>query len=245
MSAPSQWLSDHLNRRPDAHWVNVHIPKTAGSLFRRQMRRVLKLLAIDIQPEYDDYYQHLQDQLASHVDALRRDPVQFVSGHYRLRDAEAALDPIRERVVFTSFMRDPVDRFTSDFLFTRDQFRKSGQDVAPQFATIEAYLDAPGQSNKQLAYLRPTPGATVQDTFDHLRTLGVFVGLTERFEDHADFVYACLGAGAERQTGERANVGAHQAEAEAIKARYGAAILKANAEEHALYTMIRDSWDGR
>lgn len=96
--------------------INLHIPKTAGSTFRRQMMSTLptlprsgQIVGVDGGPNNEaGYYASLRRLAITAIEGLNRESLQFMSGHYRYRDVADLIAPIRDRAIITTFIRDPL-----------------------------------------------------------------------------------------------------------------------------------------
>lgn len=227
--------------------VNVHIPKTAGSTLRHQIVKHVPIYRVDPVATFDDYYKDLATRLAGVIGAVAtsRDTL-FASGHYRFRDARTVLAPIKDQSFMVAFIRDPVKRFLSDYYYSISDTNLTHAAMRQQYPTVEHYIRAPGQSGKQLEYLRPWEGASVGETFDALKADCALVGVAEDYEAHADYLFDAFDLPA-RPRNEKRNVGTDQEGMAAAYARFHDAVAEAHRYEIDLYNLLRaaTAWIGK
>lgn len=227
--------------------VNVHIPKTAGSTLRHQIVKHVPIYRVDPVATFDDYYKDLATRLGGVIGAVAdsRDTL-FASGHYRFRDARTVLAPIKDQSFMVAFIRDPVKRFLSDYYYSISDTNLTHAAMRQQYPTVEHYIRAPGQSGKQLEYLRPWEGASVGETFDALKADCALVGVAEDYEAHADYLFDAFDLPA-RPRNEKRNVGTDQEGMAAAYARFHDAVAEAHRYEIDLYNLLRaaTAWIGK
>lgn len=227
--------------------VNVHIPKTAGSTLRHQIVKHVPIYRVDPVATFDDYYKDLATRLGGVIGAVAdsRDTL-FASGHYRFRDARSVLAPIKDQSFLVAFIRDPVKRFLSDYYYSISDTNLTHAAMRQQYPTVEHYIRAPGQSGKQLEYLRPWEGASVGETFDALKADCALVGVAEDYEAHADYLFDAFDLPA-RPRNEKRNVGTDQEGMAAAYARFHDAVAEAHRYEIDLYNLLRaaTAWIGK
>ena len=200
-----------------------------------------KVVGIDPVAEFDDYFGDLRQRLGDQIPLLRScDTRRFVSGHYRLRDARAALAPLWDSMIRFTFLRDPVARFVSDYVYSTSAANLTQGAIQSRFPEFEAYLNGPGQVNKQVQYLAPEAGASTSETLDFMRENLDMIGLTESYEDHADIIFRTLGL--QRPDSKEMNVSRDRDRARAILDQFGPQISEAHAEELHLVEAVRQQW---
>jgi hypothetical protein len=227
--------------------VNVHIPKTAGSTLRHQIVKHLEIYRVDPVAQFDDYYKDLARRLAGVVPTMAgRKETLFASGHYRYRDATSVLGPIKEQTFMVAFIRDPVKRFLSDYFYSISETNLTHKAMRQQFPTVEHYIRAPGQSGKQLEYLRPWEGASLHETFDVLCAECALVGVAEDYEAHADYLFDAFDL-PKRPRNEKRNVGTDQEGMAAAYAKFHDVVAEAHRYEIELYNLLRGAtaWIGK
>ena len=166
------------------------------------------------------------------------DHTQFISGHFRYRDVADLIAPLREKTIVTTFLRDPVERMLSDYLYCTTDAHDDQAGFLARFPDFDSYMADPTQFNKQLAYLQPHEGASVAETIDFLRETFDFIGLTERFD--GDFARFATNLGLTPAEPARTNVGRNKAPLEDLRARYGEQLAERLAPERALYDAMKD-----
>lgn len=227
--------------------VNVHIPKTAGSTLRHQIVKHLPIYRVDPVASFDDYYKDLANRLGGVIGTVAtRTDTMFASGHYRFRDARTVLAPIKDQCFIVAFIRDPVKRFLSDYYYSISDTNLTHAAMRLQYPTVEHYIRAPGQSNKQLEYLRPWEGASVGETFDALVAECALVGIADDYEDHADYLFDAFDL-PERPRNEKRNVGTDQQGMSQAHARFRDVVAEAHEYEVDLYNLLRaaTAWIGK
>ena len=186
---------------------SVHIPKTAGTSFRRALEeRYGPRLALyyGVQdPKTTEGLRVPRGELAGAVARLRDRGFEALHGHFMLRDVKPLVaDPAAQ--VWT-WLRDPVERTLSQYDFYKERplelmklakAVKQGGVGAPAFARIKTVR------NMQTNYLR---GMALSDM--------AFVGLVEQFELGLALLFGSDAPELKRRynaTDVRSNVGAGQ-----------------------------------
>ena len=221
--------------------TNVHIPKTAGSNYRRQMHQILpriqggaQIVGVDGGANSGEiYYQHLRELAKPAFARLKTSYVQFVSGHFRYRDVADFIEPLREDMILTTALRDPVERFVSDYVYSISDRHKAQDEFIAKYQSFEDYLKDPIQLNKQLDYLRPTKDASVEETLETVVEAFDFVAITERFDD--DFELLCKRLGYSPPQATRHNEGKNKALARELHEAYHDQLAELLAPEQMLY----------
>lgn len=193
-------------------FVNIHIPKTAGTTLRSHLSWVLgnvsggksKLIGIDQGIDGMEYFEGLKQAFAQRLPDIMSDGMQVMSGHYRYRDIADLLSPIRDKITLVTFVRDPIGRTLSDYFYSVSSRHSAPEAFVAAYPTFEEYLSNAGQVNKQLNYLRPHDGATVEETIDCATRNLDFIGVTEQFD--ADFAELMAAAGQPFEHLPRGNV---------------------------------------
>lgn len=191
----------------------------------------------------EGYYDRLR-AIAEPVFAnLSEDFVQFVSGHYRYRDVAELIAPMRERIILTSVLRDPIDRVLSDYLYSISDAHAAKAAFTKQYPNFGEYLNDSGQLNKQLEYLRLHENEPVQDTLETIREAFDFVAITERFD--ADFENFVKRLGFRTPEASRHNEGQNKAQADELRETYADQLAELLAPEYELYNGLSiTDWDG-
>lgn len=181
---------------PDATWLFLHIPKTAGSSFRSELARRLKPEA-NITVNYADDSRSHNEKLQAAVEAFcaaqASAPVRFASGHLsRGLMAEIEAGVVNPRLV--TMLRDPVARVVSDYRYQRTPAHPPHRSFIERYPRFEAYLESRESQNKMTAFLRRDPQQSVDDIVADINRSFAFVGITELYTLSFRLLTALLGA---------------------------------------------------
>ena len=177
------------NTDPDALWLLLHIPKTAGSSLSAELDLLM--------PPYrnihllDEHYRRTDltgerfwAQLDPMIEAMIAEDadVHFrsASGHMWMRQANMIRDAIGRTKIFT-FLRNPVRRIVSDYNYQGSQQHPAWEEFVTNYPTIEAYIENPAEHNKIYKYLRRTMDEPVDELIARVRREFAFVGLVEMY----------------------------------------------------------------
>ena len=178
-----------INAAPDALWLLLHIPKTAGSSLSAELNALM--------PPYrnihllDEHYRRTDltgdrfwAQLDPMIEAMIADDAQIrfrsASGHMWMRQANMIRDAIDRTRLFT-FLRNPVRRIVSDYNYQGSAEHPAWEEFVQNFPTIEDYIENPAEHNKIYKYLRLQPDEPVDDLIARVRREFAFVGLVEMY----------------------------------------------------------------
>lgn len=156
--------------------LSIHIPKTAGTSFRKALEerygRSLALYYGQDDRKTDPRLRCPRRELAARLPALKAEGVAILHGHYQFKDV-AAVVPQLDATLWT-WLRDPVERVVSHFYFYRERpvTAALGDEVRTGGLSLEAFAAAPKMRSLQSRYLR---GSRLGDY--------AFVGLSEQFEE--------------------------------------------------------------
>ncbi|WP_041522455.1 sulfotransferase family 2 domain-containing protein [Gilvimarinus agarilyticus] len=143
----------------------IHVPKTAGTSFRKSLENKLGLEAIAY--DYGRFVDETHDLIREGVykgsvydmrERLRE--FSLIAGHVPL----TKYAPVTGVSRCIAFVREPVQRTYSDYLHNKKHFGYKG--------SIEEYLKRPAHRNRQSTHLGGVPLAAIG-----------FIGLTERYTD--------------------------------------------------------------
>lgn len=173
---------------PNKTLVFLHIPKTAGSTFRRILLRQQDFAVHAV----NDGQKELKRELAAdpaYVQNLARD-YDAIIGH--LVFDEAAFDPLAGNVIFASLMREPISRALSAYKQGR---RRTVSTVHEQLKTMPAadvFEKFPQVRNRVTNnHLRALCRAQSLEAFDALARRHRFIlGRQDRFEDFLRYLEA-------------------------------------------------------
>lgn len=220
--------------------VYIHIPKTAGISFRRQIVHHYRIIGVHPDGEVGDYYGFFQNRLTELLPSLKTARRYMLSGHFRYRELAAALGTLLPDLTLMTHLRDPIARTLSDYFYSISQAHPQHASVLERYPTFEHYMETPGQMNKQLAYLKPSETATVAETIETMEREFAFVGLTETFGVCQAYLYGTLGCPIPRELHENRNL--NKDRMEHAQDRYGAQLATLLSDEIELYAHFRAKW---
>ena len=181
-------LEDYIaeNRGNDQCWFFVHIPKTAGSSFRRELAALLRPnynVHIDRDRASDAQVPHGQKIVAATREfnaLLSERTYRFASGHVPVSLLKAHVDTWEDMKLIT-MLREPAIRAISDYRYQTTPAHPTHRQFLERFPTFEAFLKAPHLSNRMFNFLRPSQDATVEDCIEFVVERFAFVGLVEMY----------------------------------------------------------------
>ncbi len=226
-------------------FVNIHIPKTAGSTFRHHLSRSLglatqhqtRVIGIDGPTPDMDHFLGMRDAFGKRFPKINQDGMQVVTGHYRYRDIADLLAPIRSEITLVTFVRDPIWRTLSDYFYSISERHKGRQAFLATYPTFEDYMEVPGQMNKQNDFLCPRDDASVAETIQSVLEGFDFIGLTEQFDDDYALLMGRAGLPYEKLAAE--NINPDRQKMHAAYDRYKDQLGEILHDEYALYDAIR------
>jgi hypothetical protein len=171
------------NRGDDRCWFFVHIPKTAGSSFRRELIDVLSPncnIHVDRDRRSEPYAQKIVDATKSFNKRLTQRRYRFASGHVPIVTLAKHVDGWRDLKLIT-MLRDPVTRMISDYRYQTTSAHPTHREFLERYPTFESYLRTEWTRNRMFRFLRPTNQATVEDCIQFLVEDFAFVGLVEMY----------------------------------------------------------------
>lgn len=223
------------NRAPDALWLFIHIPKTAGSSLSNELARLRKPyrnIHIDYTLKdvpHDQQMQHAVDRFIADAKTTR---FAAASGHITIEHARQIREAI-PNTRFVTFLREPVARVISDFRYARTPKHPPYQDFIRQFPDIESYIASDVSRNKMALHMGGGDPAKVFAEFD-------FIGALELYPMSFNIFFALMGEQAlpqlhERKTQQTAD------NAVSLTAGLEEQIRAANPEDVRLFEAVRDA----
>ena len=225
--------------------VNLHIPKTAGTSLRDQLRPYYYSLRVKLPEQADievakDYFAAVRVKLQEAEVCLGQLDSFFLFGHFRFADLRQVRGPqLRDASVFT-FLREPVARTVSDYYYSTSPTHPGHRDFLQAFPSLDAYMANAGEMNKQFHYLKPHEDATVAETISAVEQGFAFVGIVERFEECGNTLASQLSIPTLSPIHENRNPNLDQL-AEAAE-RHGPALRAALADDLAIYAHFSEYW---
>lgn len=194
-------------------FINIHIPKTAGSTFRTNLAYAMgivhrgkhHLIGVDRGHDHKRYFDGLKGAFKDQLPGILNEGIQVMSGHYRYRDVVKALTPIRGQVSLVTFVRDPAWRMISDYYYSISDRHNASDVFIATYPRFDDYLQNQGQLNKQLDYLCPFEGASVEETIENALFNLDFIGVTENFESDFETLMTAASVEFEIQSPENVN----------------------------------------
>lgn len=171
------------NRGNDRCWFFIHIPKTAGSSFRRELATTLRPnynVHVDRKRQSEPHHQKILAATQEFNAQLKEQTFRFASGHVPISLLKAQVDTWQEFKLIT-MLRDPAIRTVSDYRYQTTPAHPSHREFIERFPTFEKYLRAPRLSNRMVNFLRPSEDATVEDCIAFVVERFAFVGLVEMY----------------------------------------------------------------
>jgi hypothetical protein len=178
-------LADFIEREraPDNLWIFLHIPKTAGSSFGKELAR-LRPPYRNIHVDYSDnsvpHWVKLDKSVELFVQDFKSKAYKSCSGHIRMAHVQRikAAEPGARAV---TFLRNPVERIVSDFRYTRTQTHPSYKEYIEKYPTIVDYINDEKEQNKMSKFLGDSDSADINVVMKNVNKMMVFVGLVEMY----------------------------------------------------------------
>jgi len=180
---------------PGAPLFFLHIPKTAGSSFGREMRSRLKPNA-NLVFNYKNDSRPMHLQLPYVVDRFlarpNRSRVRFASGHIQFVHA-CRIKVVEPATRLVTFLRRPIDRMISDYRYQSTDAHPLKAKFVAEYPTFGDFIVADGPENKMHKFLCAYRGEPVDDVISRLTQKFTFVGTVEHYEIAFQIITALIG----------------------------------------------------
>lgn len=230
-------LTDFIaaNRDPEALWLFVHIPKTAGSSLSNELARLRR--------PYRNIHVDYTDRDVPHAEQMQRSVDRFIadakdrrflaaSGHITIEHARQIRSEIPNTKLFT-FVRETAARVISDYRYARTPKHPPYEEFIAAYPEIESYVRDPRSQNKMSIHVGGGDPNTVFAEFD-------FIGALELYPLSFHILFSLMGEDVlpqlhERKTPQTAD------NAVASSSKLDAAIRAANPDDVRLFEAVRDA----
>lgn len=226
-------------RRKGVMWVFHHIPKTAGSSLTRELRFCFPPYKNIHYDQFDDdvdrhegLAQAVDSFLAEHADRNFRS----CSGHLRAKHLRTIRDSVPEARMFT-VLRDPVERYVSEFRYMRTSAFPNHQQFVERFADLSDYIEAPESHNKQWNFVTSANREASLEEIQSIFNRYSFIALVEQLDDCFEYLTGLTGFPKRPSThvNKTTTTGDNTV---TVTPELRAQILSANAKDAALYDAV-------
>ncbi len=171
------------NRTDEGCWFFVHIPKTAGSSFRRELADMLRPnhnVNVARDRRQASYEQKIADATKDFNDRLAQSPCRFASGHVPVT---ALMEHVEDwqKLKLITMLRDPAVRMISDYRYQTTPAHPVHREFVERFPTFEDYLATEWTRNRMFRFLRPSSTATLEECIAFVVERFAFVGAVEMY----------------------------------------------------------------
>ena len=223
------------NRDPDALWLFIHIPKTAGSSLSNELARLRR--------PYRNIHVDYTDRDVPHAEQMQRAVDRFIadakhqrflaaSGHFTIEHARQIRSEIPNTKLFT-FVRETAARVISDYRYARTPKHPPYQDFIAAYPSIERYIADPRSQNKMSIHVGGGDPKTVFAEFD-------FIGALELYPLSFNVLFRLMGENVLPQLHERKTPQTADNEV-AASSKLDEAIRADNPNDVRLFEAVRDA----
>lgn len=185
-------------------WIFQHVPKTAGSSVRREVAQALNKfrqahIHVDGMDPNTPYHQRLDQAVSEFLTQSEKIDYRFVSGHIFAHHRERICKIHKNTKAFT-FLRDPVERYISDYRYQRTDMHPESSVFRARYPTIETFISARGSANSLAQYLLPADlhkSKDVNRAVDYILDNFEFIGIQNNYA--ASFKVLCNLIGINRE----------------------------------------------
>ena len=223
------------NRDPDALWLFIHIPKTAGSSLSTELARLRR--------PYRNIHVDYTDREVPHAEQMQRSVDRFIadakdrrflaaSGHITIEHARQIRSEIPNTKLFT-FVRETAARVISDYRYARTPKHPPYQEFIAAYPDIDSYVRDPRSQNKMNIHVGGGDPSSVFAEFD-------FIGALELYPLSFHVLFSLMGENVLPQLHERKTPQTADNEV-ATSPKLDAAIRAANPDDVRLFEAVRDA----
>ncbi|MEP2785158.1 MAG: sulfotransferase family 2 domain-containing protein [Pseudoruegeria sp.] len=231
-------------KRSGQTWIFHHIPKTAGSSLTSELRFCLppyRNINFDEYGRGVDRNKGLMGAVDSFLEEHDEVGYRSCSGHLRPQHLERLRAGLPRAQVFT-FLRDPIERFISEYRYSRTSRYPAHKEFVDRYPDIDAYIDNDDSHNKLWNFIDPASQEATPKNIRAIFDRYAFIGLVEEFGPH--FSYFAGLSGYPKAPSARTNMTVNTAaNTIADTAELRARIAKANHKDVALYAAVRGVLD--
>lgn len=190
-------LQDFIDRyrAPEDLWIFLHIPKTAGSSFCRELsetRAPYKNIHIDYTSPSANFRSQMDHAVQRFLEENADQSFRSCSGHMDVQHVDQIIDRYpRSRLI--TLLRDPLKRVISDFRYSRTPAHPPYKEVIARYPTINDYVQAPETQNKMYRRLVKNKNIQGDKLFDFMDRKYVFIGLVEMYPMSFNIIHRLFG----------------------------------------------------
>jgi hypothetical protein len=185
-------------RDPEALWLFIHIPKTAGSSLSNELarlRRPYRNIHIDYTDRDVPHAEQMQRAVDRFIADAKAKPFRAASGHITMEHARQIRAEIPGTKLFT-FVRETAARVISDYRYARTPKHPPYQEFIAAYPDIESYVRDPRSQNKMSLHVGGGDLAKVFAEFD-------FIGALELYPLSFNLLFSLMGEDVLPQLHER------------------------------------------
>ena len=182
-------LSTFISRTadPDALWLFLHIPKTAGSSLSIELaaaRPPYRNIFVAEETPESPYVGELQKAVDRFIADSAAGPFNSASGHVKYNHV-AQIKAAEPRTRTFTFLRNPVSRLLSEFRYQRTPKHPQFEEFIARFPTIEDYIEDISAKNIMTRFLfglrNRDPLPDPQEAARDILTKFDFIGVQEMY----------------------------------------------------------------
>ncbi len=171
---------------PNALWLFLHIPKTAGSSLSAELRAICSPYRNIFLTQADyagnmtnrERSQLMDARVRKAIDDDRTIRFRSMSGHISAGQAEQIRAHIDRTRIFT-FLREPVSRVVSDYRYQRSETHPPHLTFQTRFPTLASYTGA--ETDRMFKQMSLRSDEPVDELIDRVSESYSFVGIVEMY----------------------------------------------------------------